>query len=56
MWNLKKIRETKKDNDERENIYDKNLVLECDYKAKEERGKCEKEHKNNNIFLEEMCV
>ena len=30
---------TKKDNDESDNSYGKKLVLECDYKAKEERIK-----------------
>ena len=39
---------TKKDNDERENSYGKNLVLECDYEAKEERLKCKTEHENYN--------
>ena len=36
---------TKKENDERENGYGKNFVLEYDFKAKEERLKCENEHK-----------
>ena len=48
---------TKKDNDERGNGHGNNLVLERDYKAREERVKIENEHKNINIrFRVNVCL
>ena len=47
---------TKNDNDESRNSYGKNLVVECDHKAKEERVKYENDQKMKTFILEEIFV
>ena len=47
---------TKKDDDERQNSYGKNLVLECDHKEKGERVKCKMNVKMTRFVLEEIRV
>ena len=48
---------TKYDNDKSGNSCEKNLALECDYKAKEVRLKRENDYKNDNIrFRGNVCL